>query len=92
LVIIGLPQLPQMMIPWHSAALMEKTYTQEYEGWQNAEAAIRLFPVDEYDATMEALRKRFGTDYHSLLEAIFIRIGGASEDPIVPPANLNQPW
>ena len=73
-----------------AAALMERTYTQEYEGWQSAEAAIRLLPVDQYDATMDALRKRFGTDYHPLLEAIFTRIGGALEDPIAPPANLQQ--
>jgi outer membrane protein OmpA-like peptidoglycan-associated protein len=74
------------------AALMERTYTEMYEGWQSAEAALRLLPVDQYDATMEALRKRFGTDFHPLLKAIFIRIGGASEDPIEPPANLNMPW
>lgn len=72
------------------AALMEQTYAQEYEGWQSAEAALRLLPVDQYNATMDALRKRFGTDYRSLLEAIFARLGGASEDPIVPPANLGQ--
>lgn len=74
------------------AAIAERTYTQEYEGWQSAEAAIRLLPVDQYDATMEALRKRFGTNYGPLLDAIFAKIGGASEDPIAPPAHLNQPW
>jgi hypothetical protein len=39
---------------------------------------------------MEALRKRFGTAYGSLQEAIFNRIGGASEDPIVLPANIAE--
>jgi outer membrane protein OmpA-like peptidoglycan-associated protein len=73
-----------------NAALFERTYTQGYEGWQSAEAALRLLQVDQYDATMEALRKRFGTAYGSLQEAIFNRIGGASEDPIVLPANIAE--
>jgi outer membrane protein OmpA-like peptidoglycan-associated protein len=72
------------------AALFERTYTQEFEGWQSAEAALRLLSAEHYDATMETLRKRYGTAYQSLLEGIFTGIGGASEDPIALPGNLAE--
>jgi hypothetical protein len=70
--------------------LFERTYTQGYEGWQGAEAALRLLSPEHYDATMETLRKRYGTGYHSLLEGIFTSIGGASEDPIALPGDLAE--
>jgi hypothetical protein len=73
-----------------NAALFERTYTQGYEGWQGAEAALRLLSPEHYDATMETLRKRYGTGYHSLLEGIFTSIGGASEDPIALPGDLAE--
>jgi outer membrane protein OmpA-like peptidoglycan-associated protein len=73
-----------------NAALFERTYTQGYEGWKSAEDAIRLLSVEHYDATMEALRKRYGTNYQSLEERIFGSIGGASQDAIVPPADIGQ--
>lgn len=71
-------------------AIFERTYAREYEGWKSAEAALQLLSAEQYDATMEMLRKRYGSTYKSLEEGIFASIGGASKDPIAFPADLAE--
>jgi outer membrane protein OmpA-like peptidoglycan-associated protein len=68
--------------------LFEKGYAQLYDGWQAADTAIKLLPVESHDAAMKALRSRFGTSYFQLEAAIYDRIGGASKEPIRPPTDI----
>lgn len=70
------------------AMTFETTYKQLYEGWDEASRALRLLRLAQYDAAMQALRLRFGHDVYKLEKAIQERIGGASEEPIGPPADL----
>jgi outer membrane protein OmpA-like peptidoglycan-associated protein len=78
-----------MLESWRAdPGLFDKGYAQLYDGWQAADTAIKLLPVESYDAAMKALRSRFGIDFFHLERAIYNRIGGASKEPIRPPTDI----